>query len=101
MLWLTRSQPGGSLMTQRRAQITGWGKCVPPVKLTNADLELMVDRIDLDAAALGLIGLTEEDVVALFGDTQGGEVLLNFGADTLLLQGITDDTTLSDSLSVV
>ena len=33
-------------MTQRRAQITGWGKCVPPVKLTNADLELMVETSD-------------------------------------------------------
>ena len=27
----------------RRATITGWGKCVPPVKLTNADLEQLVD----------------------------------------------------------
>ncbi len=26
-----------------RATITGWGKCVPPVKLTNADLEQLVD----------------------------------------------------------
>lgn len=33
-------------MTKRRAQITGWGKCVPPVKLTNADLEQMVDTSD-------------------------------------------------------
>lgn len=31
---------------QRRAEITGWGKCVPPVKLTNADLEQMVDTSD-------------------------------------------------------
>ena len=29
-----------------RAAITGWGKCVPPVKLTNADLEAMVDTND-------------------------------------------------------
>ncbi len=28
---------------KRRATITGWGKCVPPVKLTNADLEKLVD----------------------------------------------------------
>ena len=27
----------------RRATITGWGKCAPPVKLTNADLEQLVD----------------------------------------------------------
>ena len=33
-------------MAQRRAQITGWGKCVPPVKLTNADLEQLVDTDD-------------------------------------------------------
>jgi len=26
-----------------RAEITGWGKCVPPVKLTNDDLEQMVE----------------------------------------------------------
>lgn len=39
-------QPGGSLMEQRRATITGWGKCVPPVKLTNADLEQLVDTND-------------------------------------------------------
>ena len=26
-----------------RATFTGWGKCVPPVKLTNADLEELVD----------------------------------------------------------
>ncbi len=26
-----------------RATITGWGKCLPPVKLTNADLEKLVD----------------------------------------------------------
>ncbi|MEM8707104.1 MAG: beta-ketoacyl-ACP synthase III [Actinomycetota bacterium] len=29
-----------------RATITGWGKCVPPVKLTNADLEEMVETND-------------------------------------------------------
>ena len=29
-----------------RATITGWGKCVPPVKLTNADLEKMVETND-------------------------------------------------------
>ncbi len=28
---------------KKRATITGWGKCVPPVKLTNADLEELVD----------------------------------------------------------
>ncbi len=31
---------------KRRASITGWGKCVPPVKLTNADLEQLVDTAD-------------------------------------------------------
>ena len=31
---------------KRRASITGWGKCVPPVKLTNADLEQLVDTTD-------------------------------------------------------
>ncbi|MYE64708.1 MAG: 3-oxoacyl-ACP synthase, partial [Acidimicrobiaceae bacterium] len=30
----------------RRATFTGWGKCVPPVKLTNADLEQLVDTDD-------------------------------------------------------
>ena len=30
----------------RRATITGWGKCSPPVKLTNADLEQLVDTDD-------------------------------------------------------
>jgi 3-oxoacyl-[acyl-carrier-protein] synthase-3 len=30
----------------RRGTITGWGKCVPPVKLTNADLERLVDTSD-------------------------------------------------------
>ncbi len=30
----------------RRATITGWGKCVPPAKLTNADLEQLVDTDD-------------------------------------------------------
>ncbi|HEY5664020.1 MAG TPA: beta-ketoacyl-ACP synthase III [Ilumatobacter sp.] len=30
----------------RRATITGWGKCTPPVKLTNADLEQLVDTDD-------------------------------------------------------
>ena len=30
----------------RRATITGWGKCAPPVKLTNADLEQLVDTDD-------------------------------------------------------
>ena len=29
-----------------RATFTGWGKCVPPVKLTNADLEELVDTDD-------------------------------------------------------
>ena len=29
-----------------RATFTGWGKCVPPVKLTNADLEQLVDTDD-------------------------------------------------------
>ncbi len=29
-----------------RATITGWGKCAPPVKLTNADLEQLVDTDD-------------------------------------------------------
>ncbi len=31
---------------KRRASITGWGKCVPPVKLTNDDLEQLVDTTD-------------------------------------------------------
>ena len=29
-----------------RAAVTGWGKCIPPVKLTNADLERLVDTSD-------------------------------------------------------
>ena len=29
-----------------RATFTGWGKCVPPTKLTNADLEQLVDTDD-------------------------------------------------------
>ncbi len=33
-------------MVKRRATITGWGKCAPPVKLTNADLEQFVDTTD-------------------------------------------------------
>ena len=28
---------------QTRAEITGWGKCVPPVSLSNADLERLMD----------------------------------------------------------
>ena len=30
----------------RRAVITGWGKCVPPVSLSNADLEQLMDTND-------------------------------------------------------
>ena len=30
----------------RRAAITGWGKCVPPVQLTNEDLERLCDTSD-------------------------------------------------------
>ncbi len=30
----------------RRAAITGWGKCVPPVSLSNADLEQLMDTSD-------------------------------------------------------
>ena len=30
----------------RRAVITGWGKCVPPVSLSNADLETLMDTND-------------------------------------------------------
>jgi 3-oxoacyl-[acyl-carrier-protein] synthase-3 len=33
-------------VVQRRGTITGWGKCVPPVKLTNADLEQLIDTSD-------------------------------------------------------
>ena len=33
-------------MGTRRAAITGWGKCRPPVRLTNADLEQLVDTSD-------------------------------------------------------
>lgn len=33
-------------MAGRRAVITGWGKCRPPVRLTNADLEQLVDTSD-------------------------------------------------------
>lgn len=33
-------------MEARRAAITGWGKCRPPVRLTNADLERLVDTSD-------------------------------------------------------
>lgn len=33
-------------MGQKRASVTGWGKCAPPVKLTNADLEQMIDTSD-------------------------------------------------------
>ena len=30
----------------RRATITGWGKCVPPISLSNADLERLMDTSD-------------------------------------------------------
>ena len=30
----------------RRATITGWGKCVPPAVLSNADLETVLDTTD-------------------------------------------------------
>ena len=30
----------------RRAVITGWGRCVPPLTLSNADLERLVDTDD-------------------------------------------------------
>lgn len=33
-------------MMGRRGTITGWGKCRPPVSLTNADLEQLVDTSD-------------------------------------------------------
>ena len=33
-------------VSMRRAAITGWGKCVPPAVLSNADLEAMVDTSD-------------------------------------------------------
>jgi len=41
----TKREPGGDVV-KRRGTITGWGKCVPPVKLTNADLEQLVDTSD-------------------------------------------------------
>ena len=36
----------GGRVVKRRGTITGWGKCVPPVKLTNADLEQLIDTSD-------------------------------------------------------
>ncbi|MFQ5557154.1 MAG: beta-ketoacyl-ACP synthase III [Acidimicrobiales bacterium] len=32
--------------TRPRATVTGWGSCLPPVKLTNADLETILDTDD-------------------------------------------------------
>ena len=55
-------------MTQRRAQITGWGKCVPPVKLTNADLEKMVDTSDqwiVDRTGMKERGISHVEVTDL------------------------------------
>jgi len=33
-------------LVTRRATITGWGKCVPPISLSNADLERLMDTSD-------------------------------------------------------
>ena len=41
---MTARTPEGEPM--RRATITGWGKCVPPAVLTNADLETLMDTSD-------------------------------------------------------
>ena len=37
---------GRKRVVQTRAEITGWGKCVPPVSLSNADLERLMDTTD-------------------------------------------------------
>src|SRR3990170_6203147 len=47
----SRGSPRGGGMTEREdglrgAIITGWGKCVPPAVLTNADLETVADTND-------------------------------------------------------
>ena len=39
-------QRGRKRAVQTRAEITGWGKCVPPVSLSNADLERLMDTSD-------------------------------------------------------
>lgn len=41
---MTARTPEGEPM--RRATITGWGKCVPPAVLSNADLEQLMDTTD-------------------------------------------------------
>lgn len=53
---------------QRRAKITGWGKCVPPVKLTNADLETMVDTTDqwiVDRTGISERGISHVELTEL------------------------------------
>ena len=40
------THPRGEGTTMRRATITGWGKCVPPAVLSNADLESVMETND-------------------------------------------------------
>ncbi len=53
---------------ERRATITGWGKCVPPVKLTNADLEQLVDTSNdwiMDRTGISERGISHVEVTDL------------------------------------
>ena len=66
------------------------------------DLSLLVDRIELDAAALAIAGLDGAAVVAGFADVTAEGTVLSFETgDVLTLEGITNLTRLEGLIEVI
>jgi Ca2+-binding RTX toxin-like protein len=59
------------------------------------------DVIALDATALGLSGQTAAQIVADYGSIVGGQVVLDFGADSLTIESLSDLAGLENSLSLI
>ncbi len=64
------------------------------------DFALNVDKLSIDATALGLGALTVSDI-SDYASLSGDDLVLAFGADTLVLEGVTDIEGLIGSLTLI
>lgn len=67
---------------------------------TISDFALFVDKLHLDASALGDAEMTAADAIDQ-ASVVGGDTVFDFGADTLVLENITDLDALASSIVIV
>ena len=80
----------------RRATITGWGKCRPPLSLTNAHLEKLVDTSDdwiVDRTGIESRGMNHAQLTDM-AEVAGWHALATAGLDVTEQEPIANDNPL-------